>query len=457
MSFIPLLAMMAAAASAGTIIPLTIDGIVKYMLVDRACNTAVDVTDRIVGGRQPAQGFNHDDYRRWAISKEQELRRVLEEQFRLVPVQVVAVGKDAVIAQISVDSGRKLSENDVRYLSSKIGAAVAVAYVKICTRCGADLSPEATKCPGCGASLATKVPVASMEPVIYPPPPLKLTGEVRSTENLSQLLEPTEFLVVDGSNLAIGDDGIGHVWTLQKVLEQMDRAPGRCTIFVGSALWRKVDDEDAFSKLKSEHRISQTPRGFDDDDTLLYEANAKGAVVLTNDVFDKKEAFNERDERYDSEAMAKVRQRVAQYPWLRDETRFIRHIRIFEERRIIFQRKTPQGSLGHQPTEPPMGPSREVTREMPQLEDRWAFCSSCGRRVREGDYCNQCGEPLAKGLLKPVDDTCSRCGGVVDRWTLRCGGCGTQYEAWVCDVCGSPINAQSERCSACGTRYTWRQ
>lgn len=286
---------------------------------------------------------------------------------------------------------------------------------------------------------------------------------------------------------------------------------------------------------------------------------------MTNDVYDKKEAFDENDQRYESDAMAKVRERVAKYPWLRDETRFIRHVRIFEERRIIFHRKMPreQGPPGQPPTEPPIGPPRDLSREIQQLEgercprcggkmtfavywdgrdadgkpagglryhclqcknvtyhrggaprpdykrvhrpeteavesfppaesqapqkreidfvlpeqergasyanvppllspitqplrDWGAFCDNCGKRVRAGDYCNQCGEPLAKGSPRRVDDTCSRCGGVVDRWTLRCGDCGAQYETWICDACGSPISAEDRLCPRCRTKLIWR-
>jgi rRNA maturation endonuclease Nob1 len=562
-----LLGLMAAAGAAATIIPVTIDGIVKYMLLDRACNTAVDVTDRIMAGKQPVQGFNPNDYRRWGMAKEEELRRTLEDEYRLVPVQVVAVGKDAVIAQISVDTGKRLSENDVRYLSSRIGAAVAVAYVKVCTNCGAVLSAETVRCSDCGAQLTSRQPVSPFEPVVYRPPPVKLTEETRSSENVLDLLGPTEHLVVDGSNLATGPGDVGHVWTLQKVLEQMDKAPGRCTVFVGSALWRKVDDEEAFNKLSVEHKVSQTPRGFDDDDTLLYEANVKNAVILTNDVYDKTEAFDERDPRYESEAMVKVRERVAKYPWLRDKTRFITHVRIFEEKRIIFHRKMPreQGPPGPLPTEPPTRPPRDLSRETQQLEEErcpkcggkmefvghwdgqdwdgkpaggpvyfcpqckatmnltyhgggtprpgykqqsktgrpvdkhngfevpiatpgkseislpeqedtrdipappplqpiiqvpraWKLsCHTCGNMIQAGDYCNQCGAPLVEDAARPIDDTCTECGGVVDRWTLLCNRCGTRFESWVCDVCNSPLEKGAERCATCGSRLAWRR
>lgn len=54
--------------------------------------------------------------------------------------------------------------------------------------------------------------------------------------------------------------------------------------------------------------------------------------------------------------------------------------------------------------------------QISSLPSQWGvFCSRCGRRVKAGDYCSLCGEPLVENPARPVDDLCPRCGGTVDQ------------------------------------------
>jgi len=253
-------------------------------------------------------------------------------------------------------------------------------------------------------------------------------------------------------------------------------------IFVGSRFRHIIDDNDRkeFEKLEAEGKVFQGMRGSDDDDIILRQADKMNAVVLTRDAYAKKEALDENNPEYNSEKMAKVRERMQKYPWLLDKTRFIGHYVDFVEKTITFQRFMPI-----QPVEEDTKRIIEEEKEKPGIGDgiseeeehsttgqkepeeiiagdwkkqpSYVECPSCHENVHAGDYCNQCGGPLVEDAPIPMDDACSRCGGIIDRWTLQCIDCGVQYGRWICDRCGSSIDTRTERCSSCGIRYVWRR
>lgn len=469
------------AASAGGSV---LHALVNYMLVNKGCITAKEIAE-ILAGRKPVPGGvatpAPDDE-----EKRARVQQVLESEYGLYPIDISVIGSTGVVAYVSADAQRKVSANDLRYLAAKIGLPVAVAYVRVCTDCGA-MTPllELQACPKCGKPFSTRrgsipghMSPITMCPPATPQPPANSQRLIPNVSyNLRNLLKPTEYLIVDGSNLATRNGGVtASMWTLKKVMEQMEGHPAGYKIFVGSRFWRIVDDKEAFKQLEKEGKVIVGGQRIDDDWLILDEANEKNAIVLTNDVYAKKVALDPNHQDYNNEKMQHSRDIVDKYRWTLDKTRFIGHaVMDPEEQRIKFFRHLPAQASDEQPSPPqvraPTITTDEPFREPEQEGGLWppmvsptppeppvlrVVCPSCQERIRPGQYCNKCGAPLVEGTPIPIDDTCSNCGGIVDRWTLRCADCGAQYEAWICDKCGSPIDAQSQRCSTCGTRHAWR-
>jgi hypothetical protein len=83
-------------------------------------------------------------------------------------------------------------------------------------------------------------------------------------------------------------------------------------------------------------------------------------------------------------------------------------------------------------------------------------CISCGKRVRLGDYCSQCGGALEVERPGVIADKCPGCGGIVDRWALQCRGCDLQVQALMCDICGNWVASEDNFCNMCGVGLVWR-
>jgi hypothetical protein len=463
------------AGAGGTIAKMLVD----YMIANKACNTAVNVTDKVVTGfgRNPlppggGRGGGDDDE---DAEKKTRLHDILVKEYGMYPVNISIIPRTGMIAQISVDSPKRLDANNLRYLASKMGLPVAITYVRVCTECGATAQPEVERCINCGTSFTAKTEIRRIENRIDNDAIPEISKDLR------KLVNPTEFLIVDGSNLATmkrldaNDKRTALFWTLETILEQMEGHAKGCKIFVGSSFRHIVNEPEAFKQLEAEGKILSAHGGqvrVDDDDIILYHANERNAVILTNDVYAKEEAFDKNNPEYDSEEMKKARNRAERYPWILNRTRFIGHVVDPTEKQITFYRHMPTttGSGEAEPTIPTEPKIQTSTVEIPEqekkIQDREKalppepprkrpVCPKCQSEVGKGDYCNQCGEPLVDNPRILVDDTCPSCGGAVDRWTLRCRGCGTQHEAWICDRCSSPIDAGDERCQNCGVGLIW--
>jgi len=463
------------AGAGGTIAKMLVD----YMIANKACNTAVNVTDKVVTGfgRNPlppggGRGGGDDDDPDGAEKKVQ-LHDILVKEYGMYPVTISLIPRTGMIAQISVDSPKRLDANNLRYLASKMGLPVAIAYVRVCTECGATTQPEVERCLSCGTPFAR-----GREKSGSTLTPHRATPDM--SEDLGQLVKPEEYLIVDGSNLATGNGGqVAYMWPLQKVMAQIEGKVKGYKIFVGSRFRHIIQgtDKEEFAKLEAEGKVFQGMRGSDDDDILLHEANKQNAIILTRDAYAKKEALDENNPEYNSEKMAKVRERMQKYPWLLDKTRFIGHYVDFAEKTITFQRFMPI-----QPVEEDMKATAGEEKEKTGIEERppeeeehstigpkepegiitgrekqpsYVECPSCHENVRAGDYCCQCGSPLRDGMPRIIDDTCPQCGGVVDKWTLSCKDCGAHFDAWTCDLCNSPIDVLAKRCHSCGATYEW--
>lgn len=481
-SFITLAMLLGGAGIAASAGGAVLNALVNYMLVNKGCVTAKEIAE-ILAGRKPTPGggvsvSDPDDE-----DKKRRVQETLQNDFRIHTVDISVVKGHGIVAYVSVDAQRRVGANDLRYLAARIGLPVAIAYVRVCTNCGA-MTPllELKTCPGCGTPFPARKGATPPNSQHVISTGSHLTFE--TSDDLRKLLKPTEYLVVDGSNLATkqGEQGekVAQMWTIKKVMEQVEGHIAGYKIFVGSRFRHIVDDDEAFKQLENEGKIFTGGQGCDDDYIILGEADRMNAIILTRDLYAKEGALNKDHPEYDSEKMRVARDVIAKYPWTLDKTRFIGHIVYPMEQRITFYRHLPaqpqpapneQASVVQDDVRKPVesrDPFREPEQEggalppmvLPTPEPPAILrkvCPSCNERVRPGQYCNRCGAPLIEGLPIPIDDACPSCGGIVDRWTLRCGDCGAQYETWICDRCGSPIDAQSERCDACGTRYAWRQ
>jgi predicted amidophosphoribosyltransferase len=444
---------------------------VHYMMVNKLSNTALNVTDRVVAGfgrNAPLPptggcggGGNDNDE---GTEKKAQLRDILVKEYGLYPVNISVIPGTGMIAQISADQSKRLDANSLRYLASRMGMPVAITYVRVCGNCRATAQPEVERCPSCGTPFATEKGRSGSALARH-----RATPDM--SEDLGELVKREEYLIVDGSNLATGNGGqVAYIWTLQKVMAQIEGKVKGYKIFVGSRFRHIVDGKEEFKKLETEGKVFQEMYGRDDDDILLHEANRQNAIVLTRDAYAKKEALDESSPRYNDEEMEKVRERMQTYPWLLDKTRFIGHYVDFAEKTITFSRFMPI-----QPVEEDTGVTageeiekRGIEYKIPEEEEHsttgqkepeeiYVECSGCHRNVRRGDYCNLCGAPLKEGMPRIIDDTCPQCGGVVDRWTLSCKDCGAHFDAWICDLCGSPVDVLTKRCHSCGARYEWMQ
>jgi rRNA maturation endonuclease Nob1 len=97
-----------------------------------------------------------------------------------------------------------------------------------------------------------------------------------------------------------------------------------------------------------------------------------------------------------------------------------------------------------------------LDRIIERPEECRMVCVSCGRKVRVGDYCTQCGEALDQKLRGVNADICPDSGGIEHRWTLRCDGCDLHLEPSACDMCGNRVASQDNFCNMCGVGFVWR-
>ncbi len=459
---------------------------VNYMMANKLSNTALTVTDKVVTGfgRTPSlpPGGPHrsidgeDD-----AEKKVQLRDILVKEFGMYLVNISVVPlfdrqeRAGMIAQISVDSPKRLDANSLRYLASRMELPVTIAYVRVCSNCRATAQPEVERCPSCGTPFAIEKGKGGSTLTTH-----RATPDM--SEDLSELVKREEYLIVDGSNLATGNGGqVAYMWPLQKAMAQVEGKVKGYKIFVGSRFRHIIQgtDKEDFAKLEAEGKVFQGMRGSDDDDILLRKANKQNAIVLTRDAYAKKEALDENSPQYNTEEMAKVRERMQKYPWLLDKTRFIGHYVDFAEKTITFQRFMPIQSVeegtkittGGQEEKEKIGDGMPEEEEHPTIDRKeheqiitdyekkqpsYVECPSCHENVRTSDYCSQCGTPLKEGVTRVMDDTCPYCGEIINRWTLTCNNCGALIDGWKCDICDSPIDMQAEQCFTCGTRYIWK-
>src|SRR5688500_13088162 len=94
--------------------------------------------------------------------------------------------------------------------------------------------------------------------------------------------------IVDGSNVAHEDrtpDGKPQVRNLAAVREALERAGYEVRVVVDAALQHQIDDPAELDRLISQEVVLQAPAGTDADYFILEQAEAKGAIVVSNDMF----------------------------------------------------------------------------------------------------------------------------------------------------------------------------
>ena len=168
--------------------------------------------------------------------------------------------------------------------------------------------------------------------------------------NPFNLLEEGESLVVDGSNLVrhVGCEphnekpcsNPGRMWILHQLLDRQEKwertaSQGRtCFIVIDASLRHHVDDQTALESLIRKQAVIQMPPGHPSDHLILQLADETGAVVLSND--------------------AKMRKDYAtEYPWLRNEHRFMRYVLVSDKVKKIEYMRRPR--LPFEQTQRPQG------------------------------------------------------------------------------------------------------
>jgi membrane protease subunit (stomatin/prohibitin family) len=71
-------------------------------------------------------------------------------------------------------------------------------------------------------------------------------------------------------------------------------------------------------------------------------------------------------------------------------------------------------------------------------------CPSCGKNVRDGRFCPECGKPLA--------EVCSGCGTPVPSGSRFCNNCGARVGGGTACECGAEVPAGSKFCPECGKK-----
>ncbi len=159
----------------------------------------------------------------------------------------------------------------------------------------------------------------------------------RLDSNPFNLLEPGESLVVDASNLIrhVGCDphngkpcnNPARMWMLCQLLEQEEdwekttTEAATCFKIIDASLRHHVDDQAALEKLIRQQTVIQMPPGHPSDHLILQLADETIGVILSND--------------------SKMRKEYApEYPWLKEEYRFMRYVLVSDKhKKIEFMRR----------------------------------------------------------------------------------------------------------------------
>jgi predicted nucleic acid-binding protein len=101
--------------------------------------------------------------------------------------------------------------------------------------------------------------------------------------------------VVDGSNVAHGEEGAGaKLANIRAVCAKLEEEGLRPLVLADARLRHSIDDFDAFEAMVDEGKIRQAPAGTDADYFILSFARELGARVVSNDRFrDRASAFPE--------------------------------------------------------------------------------------------------------------------------------------------------------------------
>jgi hypothetical protein len=105
---------------------------------------------------------------------------------------------------------------------------------------------------------------------------------------------------LDGNNIAfyMSPNGIPQVSNLLRAYRSLKSAGYRPTIVVSAALKYRIDNPDILQSLKNRRIVIESPRGTDDDLTIIRLAKQKNANIISNDRFlDWRERYPQLDSR----------------------------------------------------------------------------------------------------------------------------------------------------------------
>ena len=84
-----------------------------------------------------------------------------------------------------------------------------------------------------------------------------------------------------------------------------------------------------------------------------------------------------------------------------------------------------------------------------QQVETLVICPSCGKQVKPGKFCLECGKPLQNAKVK-----CIKCGADIDEGSKFCNECGANQEVTTinCPKCNTALPIGSKFCTNCGEK-----
>lgn len=107
-------------------------------------------------------------------------------------------------------------------------------------------------------------------------------------------------LVLDGNNIAfyMSTNGTPQVSNLLRAYQSLKSTGYRPIIVVSAALKYRIDQPDILQSLKNRKIVIESPRGTDDDLTIIQLAKQRNANIISNDRFlDWRERYPQLDSR----------------------------------------------------------------------------------------------------------------------------------------------------------------